>query len=76
MPTNGIKKIPSQKKFTEFCVMEQAIRMRWATLFKLSHRIVIDHTIDTSIINTTVMLKYVPLQHGTDAACMPKSGTW
>ena len=44
--------------------------MRWAILFELSHRIVIDRTIDTSIINTTVMLKYVLLQHGTDAACL------
>ena len=46
--------------------------MRWETLLKLSHRIVIDHTIDTTIISTMVMLMYVPLQHGTDGACVPR----
>ena len=46
--------------------------MRQATLFKLSSRIVIDRTIYTIIVNTTVMLKYVPLQHSFDAGCVPE----
>ena len=51
-------------------MMEQAIRMKQATPFKLSHRIIIDHNVDTSIVNTTVMLMDVPLPCGTDAACL------
>ena len=46
--------------------------MKWATLFKFSHRIAIDYTIDTMIVSTTVMLMYVPLQHSIDAVCMPR----
>ena len=46
--------------------------MRQATLFKLSHRIVIDRTVNTTIVNTMVMLKYVPLQRGTDTACLER----
>ena len=53
-------------------MIEQAIKMRWATLFKLPHRIVINCTVDTTIVSTMVMLMYVPLQRGFDAACMPK----
>ena len=52
--------------------MERAIKMRWATLFKMSHRIVIDRTVDTTIVSTMVMLMYVLLQHNTDASCMPR----
>ena len=52
--------------------MEQAIRMRWATLFAMSHRTAIDRAVNTMIVNTMVMLMYVPLQRGTDAACMPR----
>ena len=46
--------------------------MRWATLFKMSRRIVIDCTIDTMIVNNPIMLMYVLLQHGTDAGCLPE----
>ena len=44
--------------------------MRQATLFATSCRTVIDHSVNTTIINTIVMLMYVPLQHDTDAACL------
>ena len=50
--------------------MEQAVKMRWTILFKLSHRTVINRAVDTTIVNTTVMLKNVPLQPSTDAACL------
>ena len=48
----------------------QAIRMKWAALFTMSHRTVIDCAVDTTIVNTTVILMYVPLQCGTDSACL------
>ena len=65
-------RILQKRNSPEFCVMGRAIKMRWATLFKLSCKIVIECTVDTTIINTTVMLKYIPLQHGADAGCMPE----
>ena len=46
--------------------------MGQATLFAISHRTAINHAIDTTIINTMVMLMYMPLEHGTDAVCMPE----
>ena len=46
--------------------------MRWATLLKAFCRTAIDPAVNTMIVNTTVMLMYVPLQHGTDAVCVPK----
>ena len=52
--------------------MERAIRMRRAALFKISHRTVINHAVNTMIINITVMLMYVLLQRGTDAVCVPE----
>ena len=72
MPPNSVKKIPTQRKFARILYDGQAIRMRWATLFAMSHRTVIDRAVNTTIINTMVMLMYVLLQHGTDAVCMPK----
>ena len=56
----------------EFYVMERAIRMRWATLFAISHRTAINRAVNTTIVNTMVMLMYVLLQRSTDAACMPR----
>ena len=44
--------------------------MRWATLFAMSHRTVIDRAVDTMIVNTMVMLMYVLLQRGTNTACL------
>ena len=44
--------------------------MRQATLFTTSHRTEINRAVDTAIVNTTVMLMYVPLQHGNEAVCM------
>ena len=64
------RRILHKTKSPEFCVIEQAVRMRRATLFKLSRRIVINRTINTIIVNTTVMLNYVLPQRGTDAACL------
>ena len=49
MPTNGIWNITTQRNSPEFCVMERAIKMRWAILFELSRRTVIDHAVDTMI---------------------------
>ena len=46
--------------------------MRPATLFATSHRTAIDRGVNTTIVNPVVMLMYVPLQHGTDAVCMPR----
>ena len=46
--------------------------MRWATLFKMSDRIAINNTVNTIIINTKVMLMYVLLLRGTDAANVPE----
>ena len=46
--------------------------MRWAALFKISYRTVINHAVNTMIINTTVMLMYVLLQRVTDAVCVPE----
>ena len=46
--------------------------MKWITLFETSRRTAINHAVDTTIINTMVMLMYVPLQRGTEAASMPK----
>ena len=37
----------------------------------MSYRIAINHAVDTTIKNTMVMLMYVPLQRGTNAAYMP-----
>ena len=56
----------------EFCVMEQVIRMQRATLFTMFCRTAIDCAVNNTIVNTTVMLMYVLLQLGTDAACVPK----
>ena len=44
--------------------------MIWATLVIISCRTVINRAANTTIVNTTVMLMYVLLQHGTDAACL------
>ena len=56
MPTNGILNIITQRKFIRIFVMERAVEMRWAILFKLSRRTVIDRAVDTTMVNTTVML--------------------
>ena len=48
------------------------MKMRWAILFELSRRTVINRAANTTIESTMVLLMYVPLQHGTDAACMPR----
>ena len=50
--------------------MKRAIKIKWATLFEMSRRTPIDCVVDTTIVNTTVMLMYILLQHGADAACM------
>ena len=39
-----------------FFVMWQAIKIRWAILFKLSHRTVIDRAVESTMESTTVML--------------------
>ena len=57
----------------EFCVTKRAIGMRWTTLFKTSRRTVVNRAVDTMIVNTTVMLMYVLLQCGTDAACLNRN---
>ena len=46
--------------------------MKWKFFFKTSCRTAINHTINTMIVNTTVMLVYVLLQHGIDAAYVPE----
>ena len=46
--------------------------MRWVTFSTISRRTSINRVVNTTIVNTMVMLMYIPLQHGTDAACMPK----
>ena len=57
----------------EFFVMEQAVKMRQAILFELSHRTLINHTIDTMIESTTIILiiyhcHVVVMLH----ACLPR----
>ena len=49
-----------------------AFRMKQATLFAISRRTVIDQAVNITITNTTVMLMYVWLPHGTNAACLPR----
>ena len=45
-----------KENLLEFCATERAVKMRRAILFELSHRTVIDHAVNTTIVNTTVML--------------------
>ena len=52
--------------------MKRAIRVQWATLVTMSHRTAIYRAINTMIVNTMVMLMYVPLQHGTNVACVAR----
>ena len=54
----------------EFYMTWRAIGMRWATLFAMSRRTMINCAVDTTIINTMALLMYVLLQHDTNAACL------
>ena len=56
MPNNGIGILLYKGNSQKFSVTEQAVKMRWAILFKFSHRTVIDHGDNTMIVSTTVLL--------------------
>ena len=49
-------RILDKRNSLEFFVMERAIRIRWATLFAMSHRTLIDRAVDTTIVSTMGML--------------------
>ena len=44
--------------------------MRWVTLSAISRRTSINRVVDTTIVNTTVILMYILLQCGTESAYM------